>query len=117
MKAVQFSLIHGLILAVFGVWGYLASDNPSITALIPTILGALILSTNYGMRLGKRGFKIAALVLTGIILLGLLKPLGGVLGRQDIMGIFRVSSMIVVSIIAFFLLIKDLFGNRNPSAD
>ncbi len=112
MKAANFSLVNGIILILFGAWGYLSSETPSPTALIPTFIGALILATNYGMRLGKKPFKYLALVLTALVLLGLLKPLSGVIGRQDMMGVFRVAVMMATSILAIYFLVINLFGKK-----
>ena len=43
MKAHVVSLIHALALIGLGGYGYITSDTPSITALIPVAVGVLLL--------------------------------------------------------------------------
>ncbi len=48
MKAHVASLINSGVLIGFGLWGYLGSETPSKTALIPVGFGVLILSLYKG---------------------------------------------------------------------
>ena len=44
MKAHVASFMNAVVLVGFGLWGYLGSETPSKTALIPVVFGMLILS-------------------------------------------------------------------------
>ena len=46
MKAHTVSLINSLVLVTMGLWGYLDSDSRPITALIPVIVGIILLIIN-----------------------------------------------------------------------
>ena len=46
MKAHTVSLINSLVLVTMGLWGYLDSDSRPITALIPVIVGVILLIIN-----------------------------------------------------------------------
>jgi len=106
------SLINAFLLISLGAWGYLASDTPSFTALIPVALGILLLIFNKGL---KNDNKIAAhlvVLLTFIVLIGLLKPFSGALSRSDIPAITRVIIMMISSIYALITFIKSFIDVR-----
>ena len=50
LKAHTASLIHALALIGLGGYGYLSSDTPSVTALIPVVFGVLLLAMNRGVK-------------------------------------------------------------------
>ena len=50
MKAHTTSAISSLILIAMSAWGYLASETPSFTALIPLIFGLVILALYKGVK-------------------------------------------------------------------
>ena len=43
MKANTVSLINSIVLISMGLWGYLESESRPITALIPVIVGVILL--------------------------------------------------------------------------
>ena len=66
MKANTVSLINSLVLVSMGLWGYFESDSRPITALIPVIVGVILLLINNGV---KKENKIAAHVAVLLTLL------------------------------------------------
>ena len=50
MKANTVSLINSLFLVSLGFWGYIDSDSRPITALIPVIVGVILLLINSGVK-------------------------------------------------------------------
>ena len=89
MKAHTVSLINSLVLITMGLWGYLDSDSRPITALIPVIVGIVLL-----------------------IIIGLVKPFLGTLDRGNIYGILRVSLMILTSLWAMITFIQSFISAR-----
>ena len=69
------SLVNALTLIIFGAWGYFASTDGSITALIPVVFGIALLAMNKGVKNENKVIAHIAVVLTVLILFGLLKPL------------------------------------------
>jgi len=50
MKANTVSLINSIVLMSMGLWGYFESDSRPITALIPVIVGVILLLINSGVK-------------------------------------------------------------------
>ena len=112
MKAHVASLINSGVLIGFGLWGYLGSETPSKTALIPVVFGVLILSLYRGIKKEDKIVAHIAVLLTLLILGGLLKPLSASIGRGDAMAITRVSLMLVTTGIALVFFIKSFIDVR-----
>jgi hypothetical protein len=116
VKAHTASLINALILIGFGLWGYLGSETPSKTALIPVIFGALILALYKGVKKENKIVAHIAVLLTLLILGGLVKPLTAAIGREDPMAIMRVAVMIVSTLVALICFIKSFVDVRRVRA-
>ena len=43
MKSHNISLVSSLVLIVMSTWGYLSSETPSVTALIPLFFGVILI--------------------------------------------------------------------------
>ena len=112
MKPYVASFINAVVLIAFGAWGYFASANPSVTALIPVGTGLIILILNFGMRNGNRIVSHIVVVLTLLILVALFKPLLGAVDRSDEVAIFRVAVMILASFYPMLLFIKSFLDAR-----
>lgn len=112
MKAHTASLINAIILIAFSAWGYFSSDTPSITALIPAIIGVLLLICNPGVRKENKVIAHIAVVLTLLVLIGLIKPLTGAMGRGDSAAIFRVVTMILSTLLAMVYFVKSFIDAR-----
>jgi len=90
--------VLSIVLITFALWGYLGSSSASITALIPVVIGLAIL---FCVPFVKKGSKIArriCVVLTVLVVVGLIKPLIGALGREDLSALARVLFMMTFGI-------------------
>ena len=116
MKAHVASLANAIILIALSSWGYLSSDTPSITALIPTIVGVILLALNKGVKTENKIVAHIAVFLTLIILIGLVKPFQGAMGRGDDAATIRVGIMILSTIVAMMFFIKSFIDARKNKA-
>ena len=99
MKPYVANIINAIILIVLGGWGYFASEAPSLTALIPVCIGIVLIAITPGFRVGNKILVHIAVTLTLLVLIGLLKPLLGVIGRSDYLGLARVIIMMISSLL------------------
>lgn len=112
MKVHTISFVNALILVLFSGWGYLSSHTPSITALIPAILGAILLACNPGIKKENKIIAHLAVVITLIAFAGLFKPLTGVISRGDNLGLFRVAVMMLSTAVALVFFVKSFIDAR-----
>lgn len=115
MKLYLINFLNAIVLILLGSWAYFSSDHPSVTALIPVFAGIILVGITPGFKKGNRVLAHIAVVLTLVILLGLIKPLTGSIGRSDSMGIARVSAMMLTSLIAMICFIKSFIDARKES--
>tara|TARA_B100001057_G_scaffold473180_1_gene537300 strand:+ start:781 stop:1131 length:351 start_codon:yes stop_codon:yes gene_type:complete len=116
MKANTVSLINSLVLVSMGLWGYLESDSRPITALIPVIIGIILLLINSGVKKENKIAAHVAVLLTLLIIIGLVKPLLGAFDRGNIAGIIRVSAMILTSLWAMITFVQSFISARKSKA-
>ena len=112
LDAHKVSLINAISLVLIGGFGYLQSNEPSPTALIPIIVGVLLIAMNKGVKEENKIIAHIAVLLTLIMLLGLFMPLIGSLKRGDIQATLRVSVMMITTIGALFYFIKSFIDAR-----
>lgn len=112
MKAHTASLINAVLLIVLPLWGYLSSETPSITALIPAFIGVLLLAMNYGVKKENKIIAHIAVVLTLVILFGLITPLKGAIGRGDALAIGRIIVMIISTVVAMVFFVKSFIDAK-----
>lgn len=112
MNAHTASLINAIALTGLGLWGYLGSESPSPTALIPVVIGVLLLLMNGGVKKENKVIAHIAVLLTLLILLGLVMPFKGAIGRGDTMAMVRVGIMILTTIMAMVYFIKSFRDAR-----
>lgn len=112
MKAHTTSLINAITLIIFGLWGYFGSINPSYTAFIPVVGGIILIFLYPGTKRENKLIAHITVTLTLFLLLGLIKPLTGAIGRSDSEAIFRVAVMMFTNILAIISFIKSFIDAR-----
>jgi len=112
MTTVRANLINSISLILFPLWAYFTSETPSITALIPTFIGAILLMCTAGIKNENKTIAHVAVVLTLLAVLGLIKPLTGAISRDDSIAIIRVGIMMSTSILAMIVFIQGFIRNR-----
>ena len=112
MKAHIVSLIHAVALIGLGGYGYLSSDTPSVTALIPVVFGVLLLAMNNGVKKENKVIAHIVVLLTLLIIIGLIKPLTGAMGRGDSAAVARVATMLVLGVLAMVSFVRSFIAAR-----
>ena len=112
MKTHTASLVNSLILIAMGAWGYLASESPSITALIPLFFGVVLLLCYRGVKAQNKVIAHVAVLLTLLGLVALFMPLKGAIGRADTEATVRVALMIATSALSTVYFIKSFIDAR-----
>ena len=112
MKPFKANILNSIILIGFGFWGYFGSISPSPTALIPVYTGVILLILTRYMIKGNRHIAHIVVLLTLLILIALIKPLIGVIERNEALGLFRVSAMMFSSAYALVMFIRSFFEVR-----
>lgn len=116
MNAGNANLLNAVVLVGMGMWGYLGSASPSPTALIPVVIGVILFVMTNFIRNHHKVVSHIAVVLTLLILVALIKPLTGAMGRGDNMATMRIGLMMLTSAIAFVAFIKSFIDARKASA-
>ncbi len=116
MKAHTASLINAISLIALGIWSYIGSGKPSPTALIPVIIGFILLLTYNGLKQENKNIAHIAAMLTMIMFFTLFKPLIGVINREDNWGLLRVAIMQITTILAIIYLVKSFIDARKRRA-
>lgn len=112
MKPFITNLINAVVLITLSSWGYYSSETPSMTALIPTFIGIVLLISTPGVKKENKIIAHVAVLLTFVILIGLIKPLLGALEREDNTAIIRVCIMIFTTVIAMISFIRNFIDVR-----
>jgi hypothetical protein len=112
MKPFQINLATADILIVFGLWGYLASANPSPTALIPVAFGAVLAFLTPGMRNESKAVAHVVVLLTLVLVFALIVPLRGAFNRGDLVAASRVGIMLLASVIATIVYVRSFIEAR-----
>ena len=117
MKAHTANLINALTLIAMSLWGYLSSDTPSVTALIPTAIGTVLLLLTNGVKNENKVVAHIAVLLTLVILIGLFKPFMGAMERADNAAMLRVALMILTTLMALVFFVKSfIYARKNRAA-
>ena len=112
MKAPQANLLNAAVLIIMSLWGYFSSDTPSMTALIPTIAGVLLLLMYNGIKTENKVIAHIAVVLTLLVIIALIKPLTGAFGRSDTFAMVRIGVMMLTGILAMVAFVKSFKAAR-----
>ncbi|MEM9011860.1 MAG: hypothetical protein AAGE18_11575 [Pseudomonadota bacterium] len=116
MKAHTASLVNALALIVLSIWGYLASAAPSLTALIPAAVGIALLACYPGVKAENKAVAHIAVLLTVLILIALVTPLSGAIGRGDTLAVIRVALMLATTVLAIVFFIRSFIDARRRRA-
>ncbi len=104
MKA-KVTISFGSVLIVVGVGAFLVSDAASPTALIPTLIGALLLLTGIGMLAPYERFNRRAVIGAAITsAIGLLGAVGALVSRGDLIDPVALGSKVALAILCSGLL-------------
>ncbi len=106
------NIVNSISLIFFGLWGYQSSETPSVTALISVVFGVILIGLSTGVKNENKIIAHIAVTLTLFILIGLIKPLTGVLERGDLLAIVRVLIMIGTTIFALISFIMSFIAAR-----
>ena len=112
LNAHQASLINAISLILIGGYGYLQSETPSPTALIPVCFGVLLIAMYPGVKNQNKIIAHIAVLLTLITLIGLIMPLMGSIKRGDMQAVMRVSIMILTTALAIFYFVQSFIDAR-----
>ncbi|NJL76414.1 MAG: hypothetical protein HC892_16725 [Saprospiraceae bacterium] len=112
MKPFQINIVNALVLIGMGLWAYLSAEDKSSTALIPVGFGLLFLLATPLFRKDNKVVAHIVVLLTFLLLFALAMPLKGRITAGDQIGIFRVATMMVVSLIALIIYIKSFIDAR-----
>ncbi|PID29335.1 MAG: hypothetical protein CR982_03005 [Candidatus Cloacimonadota bacterium] len=112
MKPHTASLINAITLITLPLWGYFSSDTPSLTALIPTAIGVILLFLYKGLKNENKTIAHIAVIFTVIVLIGLIKPTLGAMDREDSLALIRVGVMVLTTIVAIILFVKSFIDAR-----
>ena len=117
MKAHITSLVNSVVLISMSVWGYLSSETPSVTALIPLFFGVGILLCYVGVKKENKAIAHISVLLTLIVLIALFMPLKGAFGREDSMAILRVVLMILSSALSMVAFVRSFIAARKSKSE
>ncbi|MFB6341553.1 hypothetical protein ACE1ET_07515 [Saccharicrinis sp. FJH62] len=112
MKPYLANLINSIVLIALGLWSYFGSETPSVTALIPVFVGVVLLAMVKPMQGGNRVVAHIVVTLTFLLLVSLVKPLTGAIGRDSQIGVIRVVIMMATSLYAMIIFIKSFVDAR-----
>ena len=118
MKAYQANMMNGLALILMPLWAYLSfeatAEKPqqSITALIPLILGVILIFCNSGIKKENKIIAHIAVVITLIALAGLIMPLKSAINEVRALSIIRVLIMFLTGVFAMITFVKSFIEAR-----
>ncbi|MEM6942891.1 MAG: hypothetical protein AAF565_03965 [Pseudomonadota bacterium] len=111
MTAHTASLINAIALIACSAWAYFGGSG-SMTALIPVAFALALLACYPGVKAMNKLVAHIAVVLTLIVLVALVMPLSGAIGRGDTAGIVRVGIMMITSAVAMVFFVKSFIDAR-----
>jgi hypothetical protein len=112
MNANIANLINAAAMIILGALGYLMSNTPSPTSLIPVFLGIILLVMSQGVRNENKAQAHVAVVITLLAFLSLFMPLMGSIKREDNSAIMRVGAMILTNLVALVFFIRSFIAAK-----
>tara|TARA_B100000989_G_scaffold241568_1_gene188449 strand:+ start:488 stop:826 length:339 start_codon:yes stop_codon:yes gene_type:complete len=110
MNAYKANLINSISLIVLGIWGYI--EVSSVTALIPTAFGAILLACSGGIKNQNKIIAHVAVLLTLLILFALLGMRLPKSIESGGLGLFRVLAMCITCTVAMIYFVKSFRAAR-----
>ncbi len=111
MNAYTAHLINSAALILMGGWGYFATSSK--TALIPVLIGVVLLSLSNGVKLENKAIAHVVVVLTLLAFGSLVaKPLMAAIRDGDTEGTIRVGIMVLTCFVALVYFIKSFIDAR-----
>lgn len=111
MNAYKAHLMNACTFLIMGAWGYFATQSP--TALIPVVIGVVLLSITNGVKNENKAIAHVAVVITLLALIAIvMKPLMSALDSDDIMKKFRAIAMVFTSALAMIFFIKSFIDAK-----
>lgn len=110
MKPHIASAINAFTMVALGFWGWKTGNSP--TAMIPVLLGALLLPLNNGIRYESKVVSHVAVILTLLAVVGLGMALKGTISRGETVPIARVAIMLLTAVFALVVFIKSFIDAR-----
>lgn len=110
MKPHVISAINAFTMLAIGAWGWKVGN--SHTALIPVLIGAMLLPLNNGIKFESKVVSHVAVILTLLAVVGLAMALKGAIGRENTGQIIRVSIMLITAVLAMIAFIKSFIDAR-----
>jgi hypothetical protein len=101
------NLINAAAMIILGFIGYKTSSNPSPTALIPVVLGVILVVMSQGVKNESKAQAHIAVIVTLLGFLSLFMPLMGSLKREDNGAAMRVGIMILTNLISLIFFIRS----------
>lgn len=118
MKTYQANMINGLALILMPLWAYLSFEattekpHQSITALIPLILGVILILCNNGVKKENKIIAHIAVLITLVALVGLIMPLKSAINEARTLSIIRVVIMFLTGLFAMTTFVKSFIAAR-----
>ena len=115
MEVYKASLVNGLTLIVFGLWGsmdFICGTATSWTPLIPVVFGVILLLLNGGVKKENKMIAHIVVLLTLLIGIALFKPLMGAIEKDNTLGLIRVLFMLGSTIFAMVVFVKSFIKAR-----
>jgi len=122
MKTYQANLLNSITLIIMCSWAYLTYDSvdgksQNLTALIPLVLGVILLLCNNGIKKENKTIAHIAVLVTLVAIAGVFaKPFLSAINEGRNLSIFRTSLMLLTSIIAMITFVKSFIDNRKKKA-
>lgn len=112
MNASTANQLNSFTLIIMGIWGAVATQLASPTALIPVVGGVILLLCSKGVAAENKMIAHIAVLITLILIIGIIKPFMGAISDGDTMGMLRTGAMILTGILAMIFFIKSFIDAR-----
>ncbi len=112
MKIYLVSMMNAFVLMILGLWSFIGSETPSLTALIPIMTGAFLLSLIHGLRYGSKPAANISMVLTSLILIAMIVPFISALGHNDGASVYRIGFMMASCSVAIGFFVSKMIKVR-----